>query len=173
MGQEVKEEITVQISDKKKRQHLINIISAYLKTNVSMMEYYKAVASTRKAKYVCSKNIKKTEEALVRLNTFKHIEILEYLYSMFIGNNVIAYSIGGNTIMSKKLQEYDTEEGFTEFQDMIRELQEKAKAKEETRKQQIEAVNKAKEEGKKVEMVYDPKTKTTKPLIVDDIENKA
>lgn len=173
MGQEEKENTIVQISKKKKRYYLLNIISDYLRTNIALMEYYKAVATTRKQKLTCTKNIKTTQNALSRIYTFDHIEILEYIYSMFLGNNIIAYSISGGLVMSKKLQEYDTDEGFIEFQEMIKELQEKAKAKEESQKQQIEAVKKAKEEGKKVEMVYDPKTKTTKPLIVDDIENKA
>ena len=156
------------ISEKKKREYLIEIISAFLRTNIALMNYYHSVAETRKGKFVCNKSIKKTEEALVHLRQIKHIEILDYLYSSFIGNNAIAYSVSGNIVISDQLKHYDSEQGFDDFLAMIKEQKEKIAAKEEEKRKTKEAIELAKAQGKKVEMVWDKETKTVKPLIVED-----
>ena len=156
------------ISEKKKREYLIEIVSAYLRTNIALMNYYHSVAETRKSKFICNKSIKRTEQALVHLRQIKHIEILDYLYSTFIGNNVIAYSVSGNMVIGKELKYYDSEKGFDEFLAMIKEQKEKIAAKEEERRKTKEAIELAKAQGKKVEMVWDKETKTVKPLIVED-----
>ena len=159
------------MTDKRKRDYLIDIISSFLKTNLSLMNYYHASATDRKSKFACNKSIKSTEQALVHLRQIKHIELLDYLYSSFIGNNVIAYSISGKMVLSKQLDYYDTEKGFAEFQQMIKERKEKQEKQEQERIKNAQAIQRAKEQGKKVEMVWDNESKTTKPLIVESKEN--
>ncbi len=172
MGQEeTKKEVAVQISDKKKKDYLIGIIESYLKTAKSLMEYYHAIASTRKAKLICNKSIKSIETAINHLRQIKHIKVLEYIYSTFIGNNVIAYSISGQVVMSKKMLEYDTDEGIKELEELIEENRKKAIEKEKQRKENAEAIARAKEQGKKVEMVWDKDTKTAKPMIIEEKDN--
>lgn len=169
MGQEEnKKELNVQISEKKKKQHLVAIIGSFLKVSICVMEYYKAVAPDRKSKLICNKSIKNAEQALVHLSTIKHIEILDYLYSTFIGNNAIAYSISGKMVLSPKIKEWDTDDGVKELVALMEEnkkkQQEQLKKQEETRK----AIEEAKKQGKKVEMVYDKDTNTVKPLIIEE-----
>lgn len=159
------------LTEKRKRDYLIEIISSYLKTNVALMQYFHASATDRKGKFACNKSLKQTEHALVHLRQIKHIELLDYLYSSFIGNNVIAYSISGALVLSKKLQYYDTDNGFVEFQQMLKEKKEQQELKEQERIKTEEAIKKAKAEGKKVEMVWDKESKTTKPLIVESKDN--
>lgn len=155
----------------KKKEYLQKIIRNYLLTSLEIMNYLKAVADTKKSKLVCNKSIKNINQALVFVNEVKHIEVLEYLYGLFIGNNVIQHSISGNVINSKKLREYDTDKGFDDFLKMVKEQKEQALEREQKRKESLEALKKAKEMGKKVEMVYDPQTKTTKPMIIEDKPN--
>jgi len=171
MGLNENEKVIVQISEKKKREYLIGIVQKYLETGKSLMEYLKAVAPTRKAKYSCNKSIKKIEEGITHLRQIKHIEVLEYLYSTFIGNGVIAYSISGGIVCSPKMKEYDTESGVKELIELMKETQEKQKAKFEEKQRQKEAIEKAKEQGKNVEMVWDKDTKTVKPMIVEEKPN--
>ena len=158
----------MELKEKKKREHLIDIIELYLETNVALMEYYKAVADTRKGKLACTKSIKSTLQAIDHLRQIKHIELLDFLYSSFIGNNVIAYSVSGKVVLSKKLAFYDTEDGFVEFLKEQEERKKQALAKEQEKIKTEETIKKAKEEGKKVEMVWDKETKTVKPFIVED-----
>ena len=159
------------LTEKRKREYLIEIISSFLKTNIALMDYYHASADTRKGKFACNKSKKSTEQALVHLRQIKHIELLDYLYSSFIGNNVIAYSISGKMVLSKQLDYYDTESGFVEFQQMIKERKEKQELQEQERQKQEQAVKQAKEQGKQVEMVWDNESKTNKPLIVESKDN--
>ena len=156
------------IDEKKKREHLVAIIRAYLTTAEEILSYLKDNADTRRAKLTCSRSIKSLQQAKVHVGQIKHIEILDYLYSSFIGNSVIAYSVSGKLVLSEKLKEYDTDEGIEELKQLVEEQKQKAIEKEKQRQEQINAVKKAQEEGKKVEMVYDSETKTAKPMIIEE-----
>ena len=159
------------LTEKKKREYLITIIQKYLETGKSLMEYLKSVAPTRSAKYACNKSINKIDEALVHLRQINHIEVLEHLYSMFIGNGVIAYSISGGIIMSKEMQKWDTDEGIHELIELIEENRKKEEEKLKIQQENRKIVEQAKKEGKKVEMVYDKETKSVKPMIVEENNN--
>ena len=159
------------LEEKKKKQHLIAIIGSFLKTNIALMEYYKAVAPDRKSKLVCTKSIKSTEQALVHLTTIKHIEILDYLYSTFIGNNAIFYSMSGKMVLSPKIKEWDTDDGVKELIALMEEDKKKKQEKFEQQEKNRKLVEEAKKQGKKVEIVYDKDTKTVKPLIVEENNN--
>lgn len=159
------------LNEKKKREYLITIIQKYLETGKSLMEYLKAVATTRSAKYACNKSLNKIDEALVHLRQINHIEVLEHLYSMFIGNGVIAYSISGGIIMSKEMQKWDTDEGIHELIELIEENRKKQEEKLKIQQENRKIVEQAKKEGKKVEMVYDKETKSVKPMIVEENNN--
>lgn len=171
MGLEENKTTNVQISEKKKRNYLISIIQKYLETSKCLMEYYKAVATTRKGKLACTRSIKKIDQAITHLRQIKHIEVLDYLYSTFIGNNVIAYSISGGIVVSPKMKEFDTDKGVEELVALMKEAQEKQQAKLLEKQRQKEVIEKAKEQGKNVEMVWDKDTKTVKPMIVEEKPN--
>lgn len=161
----------LEISENKKRDYLINIIESYLKVNVDLMSYFKALAKDRKGKLTCTKSIRSTERAINHLRQIKHIEILEYLYSIFIGNNAMAYAVSGSMVLSSKIKEWDTEEGIVEFRDLIEKQKQENELKQKQAQEKIDAMKKAKEEGKDVELVYDNESKGLKPLIVDEKPN--
>ena len=96
---------------------------------------------------------------------------MDYLYSTFIGNNIIAYSVSGKVVLSQKLKEYDTDEGFAEFLEMVESQKREQEEKIKQRQDNMNAIKKAKEQGKKVEMVWDKDTKTVKPMIVEEKVN--
>lgn len=171
MGLEEKKEVNVQIDTKKKRKYLIEIIHSFLKTSISLMEYLKAVAPTRKAKCSCNKSIKSIEQAIVHLDTIKHIEILEYLYSTLVGNNVLAYSVSGKMVLSEKIKDWDTDDGVKELIALMEENRKKAQEKFEEQEKTRKVIEEARKQGKKVEMVYDQETKSVKPVIVEEKPN--
>lgn len=159
------------LNEKKKRQYLINIIESYLKTNIALMEYYKASADTSVGKRTCSNSIRSTQNAINHLRQIEHTDLLDYLYSALIGNNAIAYAVSGKLVLSKKIKYYDTEKGHKEFLEEMEEQRIYREKKEQEKKESLEAIKKAKELGKKVEMVYDKESKTVKPLIVEEKPN--
>lgn len=159
------------LEEKNKKKYLINIIENYLKTSKSLLEYYKAVATNRKGKLTCTKSIKSIDQAIIHLRQIKHVEILDYLYSTFFGNNVIAYTIAGKIVNNKTLNDYDKDENIEDFKVYLKELKEKAVEADKQKREKMEIIKKAQEQGKKVEMVWDKDTKTAKPMIVEDKES--
>jgi len=159
------------MTEKKKREYLVDIISNYLKTGIVVAKYFHDNATDRKDKLLCNKTIKTLESAISHLTTIKHIELLEYLHNAFVGENVFAYIMSGSIVNSPKMKEFDTEEGFIEFQKVMEERTAERLAKEKAQEETRLAIQKAKKEGKKVEMVYDKESRTVKPVIVE--ENKA
>lgn len=171
MGLEDKKKANVQISEKKEREFLLKVIKNYLGTAKSLMEYYKAVADTKQGKLSCNKSIKSIDQALISVNEIKHIEVLKYIYSMYIGNNAIAYSVSGQIALSKVLKEYDTDNGIIGFREMLKEQAKQILEREQDRIEYQKAQEEAKKTGKKLEMFYDPKTKKTKAIVVEEKPN--
>ncbi len=161
--------LKMKISEKKKSEYLKSIIRAYLHTNIEIMTYLKANAPDTKSKRVCTKVIKDTELAITHLDTFKRIEILDYLYASIVGNNVIAYSVSPKLILSKRLVEIDNDD--EKYQDFLADLEEQRIYNEKKYQERLEyqqAIESAKKQGKKVEMVYDKDKKKIIPTIVED-----
>ena len=156
------------ISEKKRKEYLISIISAYLTTNLTLMNYYKALAPDTKSKRVCTKSIKSTQQAIQYLYEIKHIDILEYIYSCLVGNNAVFYSVSPKLILNPKIKEWDTDEHHQEFVDEIEEQRIYEQKKEQERIESQKAIENAIKQGKKVEMVYDKDKKKVVPLIVED-----
>ena len=161
----------MKISEKNKREYLKNIIKAYLHTNIEIMSYLKANAPDTKSKRVCTKVIKDSEHAIAHLDTIKRIEILDYLYAILIGNSVIAYSVSPKLILSKKLEKIDNDEN--EYKLFLDELEEQRIYNEKKDKERLEsqqAIENAKKQGKKVQMVWNKEEKRLVPVILDKEE---
>lgn len=161
----------MKISDKKKREHIKNIIKAYLHTNIEIMSYLKVNAPDTKSKRVCTKVIKDSEHAIAHLDTIKRIEILDYLYASIIGNNVIAYSVSPKLILSKKLVEIDNDD--EKYQDFLADLEEQRIYNEKKYQERLEyqqAIENAKKQGKKVQMVWNAEQKRLIPVVLDKEE---
>lgn len=150
----------------KKREFLIKIITKLLETNIELMDYYHYIASDTKSKRVCSKSIRQSKLAIEKIQHVKHIEILQSLYNTLVSGKENVFAVGGALICSKKFYYYDnTEQGFAEFMELENEAKEKQRAKFEEQKKTQEMIKKAKEDGKKVEMVYE--NGKIRPVIVE------
>ena len=117
------------------------------------------------------KLIKECEKAQEIVTNITHLEILVSLYNTFINGKETYFVTLSKMITNKNtIQKWDrTEKGFKLFQEL--ENQAKAKTQEEYNKrlEQQEMIKKAKEQGKKIEMVYvDGKLQ---PRIVEEKSN--
>lgn len=155
--------------DNTKKQYLIKIISKLLETNIELMIYYKAIASDDKSKKTCAKSIRKSRLALEKIKKVNHLEILQSLYNTLISGKENTFVLAGSLICSKQFYYWDnTKNGFNEFMELENKAREEQEAKLEEQRKERESIAKAKAEGKKVEMVYDPQTKKLKPSIVEE-----
>ena len=170
MGLEENKKHNVQLTDLVRKRFLKEIISNYLRTAISFYEYMKR-ASDSKTKRLCTKTITKLQQAIVSVNEIKHIEILDYYYTLCIAPYYQVYVVVGSLASSKQMKDYDTEEGIIAFREKMEDFKNKSIEKEKQNQESANAIKKAKEEGKKVEMVWDKDTKTVKPVIVEEKSN--
>lgn len=154
---------------KQEREHYINIISSVLETNILVMTYYKHRTNDPKAKAICNNSIKSAKKGLEKLPTINHIEILRSLFNNIIVGKEQLFVVASSICSLKNIDKWDkTEKGFKEFlyKEELAKKELETKVAEEKRQQEI--IAKAKEQGKKVEMVYDNETKRLKPVIVEE-----
>lgn len=157
------------------REYLIDLIVKNLDLNIANCEFMKkAYRGNQQVLKVINKSIKNSEKALESVHKIKHIEILRAIYSDIIGQISAKLMLSGSLVVSKKVYYWDnTENGFKEFQELcennIKEQEQKIKEQQES----LQAVQKAKEQGKKVQMIYDPTTKKVKPVIEESENNNA
>lgn len=157
----------------KERQELINLITKALQLNIDnclfMKQLYKGNKNNQK---VFNKSILQTKKALVLVKEIKHIEILRAVYGDIVGRSSGILMLGGTEICSKQLKKWDnTEKGFKEFLELQEENQKIMAQKLKEKQESAEIMKKAKEQGKKVEMLYDPVAKKVKPVVVEEENN--
>ena len=145
-------------------------LSTLIETTIAIMEFNLTLVKEEKDIKITKKLIRDGKKAIETISGIKHNEILVDLYNSFIVGNMPFFVAATRTMsMPKKIKHWDTEKGFKDF---IK-AQEKAFAqcdKElEEKKKEREFVEKAKAEGKNVELMYH-KGKI-KPVVVEEKPN--
>lgn len=146
-----------------------NIFVKMLESNIAIMEFQLTLIKEEEQQKGIKDIIKKSKKAIDIIKKVKHYELLVSLYNSFVNRKETYFVALCGTISSGKIKKWDSEKGFKEF------LEEEAQAIEKYDKEMAEkirqndAIKKAKEEGKKVEMMYvDGKIK---PVIVNEKPN--
>ena len=137
------------------KQRLKTIFTDMLLTNIAIMEFQLTLTDKEEDKKGLKRFIKESKKAIVIINSVVHYEILVSLYNTFLNGKEVYFTSLCKIINNKTtIVKWDrTEKGFKLFLEL--ENQAKAKSQEEYNKrlEQQEMIKKAKEEGKKVEMV--------------------
>lgn len=165
MGHKKKEKLDVQ------RRRLKTIFVNMLLTNIAIMDFQLTLTDDPNEQKGLKRFIKESKTAIEIIGGVKHYEILVSLYNTFLNGKETYFATLCKTINNKEtIKKWDrSEKGFKLFLEL--ENQAKAKSKEEYEKKlaEQEMIKKAKEEGKKVEMVFvDGKLK---PRIVEEKAN--
>lgn len=162
------------MTKKLERELLIDTIKKALQLNINNCIFLKEMNKEHKEVLeTLDKSIEQSLKAFDLLKDIEHLEILRAIYNDYVNKIASHLLMGGALVCSPKIQEWDKSEiGFREFtianKEALKIAKQKAKEQEENRL----AIEKAKEEGKKISMVYDPQTKQLKPVI-DNESNKA
>ena len=150
MAQKRIEKIDVQ------KAQLKHLFIEMLLTNLAIMNFQLTLTNDKEEQKGIKKFIKDTHKAITIINSVVHYEILVSLYNTFLNGKEAYYMTLCKTINNKTtIVKWDrSEKGFKLFLEL--ENQAKAKSQEEYNKRvaQQEMIKKAKEEGKKVEMVF-------------------
>ena len=153
------------------KQRLKSVFSSLLDVEISIMNFQLTLASEEEHIKGIKKVIKDSEKAKRIIYGIVHYEILVSLYNAFVNGKESFYVMLSSTINSKnKVTYWDrTKKGFQEF--IALEEQAKAQTQKELdeRLEQQKLIQKAKEEGKKIEMIF--QDGKLKPIIVDKPSN--
>ena len=166
MGQENKQQkLDVQ---KTKLKALFNKM---ISVNIAIMEFQLTLTDKEEEIKGLKHFIKESEKAQKIINSIVHYEILVNLYNSFVNSKEIFYLTLVRTICKKDtIVKWDrTKKGFEEFleNEKLAKIKSEEEAKEMAAKEEM--FRKAKEEGKKIEMVFvDGKLQ---PTIVDNEPN--
>ena len=157
----------------KERQELTNLIIKALQLNIDnclfMKNLYKGNKNSQK---VFNKSILQSKKSLVLVKEIKHIEILRAVYGDIVGRSSGILMLCGTEICSKQLKIWDnSEKGFKEFLELQEENQKIMAQKLKEKQESAEIMKKAKEQGKKVEMLYDTVAKKVRPVVMEEKNN--
>ena len=150
MGHNKKDLIDVQKS------RLKRVFVSLLETNIAIMDFQLTLTDKAEEKKGLKKFISESKKAIELINSVSHYEILVSLYNTFVNGKETYFVTLCKTVNNKKtIVRWDrTKKGFNEFIKLESEAKAKSKAEYEKKLKEKEMIQKAKEEGKKVEMVY-------------------
>lgn len=150
------------------KEQLKRLFVLMLETNIQIMKFQKTLTDKEEDIKGLKKFIRESEKAIEIVNSINHYEILVSLYNTFLNGKETYFVTLCKTVNNKDtIKKWDrTEKGFKLFLQLESEAKAKTKAEYEKKLAEKEMIEKAKKEGKKVEMVLvDGKLQ---PRIVDE-----
>ena len=138
------------------KERLKAIFRGMLTTNMAIMVFQLTLTDDPNEQKGLKKFIRDSEKAIKIIDGIVHYEILVSLYNTFLNGKETYFTTLCKTINNKNtIVKWDrTEKGFKLFQKLESDARAKSKEEYEKKLAQQEMIKKAKEEGKKVEMVY-------------------
>lgn len=162
----------MKISELEEKKYIVNILEQIMLSNIAIMELYKKTATNEESIKICEKSIKQSKQGIKMVRTINHIEILRSLFNRIVSGKEQYFVMVGSICSFKDIKKWDTtKKGFKEFISMEEQAQKEMQEELKNRREQQEFVQKAQEQGKNVEMVFDPQTKKMKPVIVEEKTN--
>ena len=153
------------------KERLKAVFNRLLDTEIAIMQFQLTLASEDEHIKGIKKVIKDSEKAKKIVTSITHYEILVSLYNAFVNGKESFYVMFSATVNAKnKVTYWDrTKKGFQEFIALEQQAKAQSQKDYEERLKQQEIIKKAKEEGKKIEMVF--QDGKLKPIVVEEKSN--
>lgn len=150
---------------------LKHVFVRLLETEKAIMCFQLTLATEPEHIKGIKKVVKACDNAIEIINGIVHYEILVSLYNTFINGKESYYVLLSSTINNKnKVTHWDkTKKGFQEFVKLEEEARAQSQKDYEEKLEQQKIIQKAKAEGKKIEMIF--QDGKLKPIIVGDETN--
>ena len=143
------------------------VLNYLICTNIAILEFQLTLTDNKEEIKGLKNLIKKSREAQKIVWKIDHYEILISLYNMYINKKETYFISLVGSITSKEMRRWDkTKVGFKEFLKAEKEAQDDYNKTLEEGHKNLDFIRKAKENGKKVEMIY--KDGKIKPVIVEE-----
>ena len=148
---------------------LKKVINMLLATEIALFEFEYTLMSDEKDKQACKKLIQSGKKAQGIIANVNHLEILSSLFNTFLAKKE-TYFISLAVSVNKNVKKWDTtKKGFQEFLRLEQEARDKYNAEIKEREETQKIIEKAKAEGKKVEMMM--KDGKIVPVVIDEPKN--
>lgn len=152
------------------KQKIKDILINMAETNIAIMNFQITLTSKKEEITGLKKIIKRSKHAIEIIKGIDHYEILVSLYNAFINRKEPYFVSVVCTIDRKIINKWDkTEKGFKAFLEEEQQAIEKSKLEEKEKQKTIETIKKARQEGKKVELLY--KDGKIQPVVVNEKPN--
>lgn len=153
------------------KERLKVVFSRLLETERAIMSFQLTLATEQKHISGIKKVMKDCNKAINIINSVVHYEILVSLYNAFINGKESFYVLLSSTINSRgKVKYWDSsKKGFQEFLELEEQAKAQSQKEYEEKLEQQKIIQKAKDEGKKIEMIF--QDGKLKPIIVGDETN--
>lgn len=149
---------------------LKNTLIKLVETNIAIMEFNLTLVSQENDIKITKDMIKQGKKAIEIIKKVKHNEILTDLYNSFVVGNIPYFVAATRTIaLPNKIKHWDTEKGFKEFIKERENAISQYEKDQEEKKKERERIEKAKAEGKNVELMY--KDGKVRHVIVEEKPN--
>lgn len=152
-----------------KKNKLKEIVIKLIESNISIIKFQRELDKDKTHHKTYEKLIRHSLNAINQVKNCEHIEILASIYNTFVSGKEQYFIIVSESIY-KNLKRWDTtKKGFEEFTKLDNEAREKFAVESEERQKQLEAVKKARENGQKVEFVF--QNGKVVPIVVEEKPN--
>ena len=156
----------------KTRDYQVNVMLKIMEAGIEIATMRKKLTDDPKAKKSCDKAIREYKKAIEYLPKIKHDDIINSLYNSLVIRNEVWFFYFAPTINHKNTRFWDTtENGYREFLELEEEAKRIAKEKREEQMAKAKAIEEAKANGDKIEMVFNPETKKLEQKIVKENNN--
>lgn len=156
----------------KESERKINIMIKIMEAGLEVATMRKNLTTNPQAKKTCEKAIREINKAIRYLPSIKHEDIIDSLYRSLVARNEVWFFYFAPTINHKNTRYWDTtDNGYKEFLELEEEAKKIAKEKKEEQMKKAKAIEEAKANGDKIEMVFNPETKKLEQRIVKENNN--
>lgn len=152
-----------------KMNRLKDVIIQMIKVNIDVLRFNLLLDNDPEHKKTYRKLIYHAKQGIETIKSVEHIEILASIYNTFMTGKEQFYVILSENIY-KNVKRWDkTEEGFQEFLKLDEEGRKQFEEEKQERLKTQEAIKKAREEGKKIEMTI--QNGKIVPVVVEEKPN--
>ena len=155
--------------EKRKIDNLKSIIASMINVARQIVEFQKENDNDPTHKNTYEKLLRHCNKAQILVWSCQHIEILASLYNSFVSGKEQYYIILTESIY-KNVKKWDTtKKGFEEFLKLDEDARNEFNKEKEERERQQEMIKKAREEGKKIDFVFENGKLT--PVVLEEKNN--
>lgn len=145
------------------------IIISLLKVNLANIEFQKSISKEKEHRKTFTRLIQHTNKSIELVRNIKHLDILTSLYNTFASGKEAFYITLSENVYKNVAKWDSSEEGHQEFVKLEQESKAQYEREQKEKKEKQLAIEKAKQEGKKIEWTMNEKGKLEQTIVEEKV----